>query len=398
MIDLKKFLEQNSIKFINLRFIDLAGKVHGIIYNADKIADQYVLEANTQEEIRLIPDIQTIFCDPFCVQPTAVILCNAVLGSNLCDSRSVAKKAYDYMTSTKIADETKFSFELGFSVFDEAKFKAGPYNAHINLSPVENYLNIRKHNNEHCDFTSAIDPLSDLRSEILLMMIESGINSPLCHKRISPFQGSIQVSSSSFLDSADSIQKSKYVIHNVAHSYGKTATFMPKPIAQGKSNSLCLYQSLLKNNENLFNEDKSESYLHYMGGIIKHIKAINAYSNPTTNSYKKPVNLPNFSLHSEQIKLSFPDSSANPYLCFAAILMAGLDGIQNKINPGNVEKQTAKSLSEALEALDKDRDFLLKGEVFTSEQIDQYIKIKNEEIKEVEAAVHPVEFICYYNI
>ncbi|MDD9331356.1 MAG: type I glutamate--ammonia ligase [Wolbachia sp.] len=371
MIDLRKFLEQNSIKLINLCFTDLIGKMSIVTYNADKINDKYVLEGSIQEEITLIPDLQTIFFDPFCVQPTATILCDIVTPAKpyLHDSRSVAKKAYDYILSTKIANEAQFGFEIRFSVFNEVKFR------------VSSYVNLNDEFNEYYDFTSTVDPLSDLRSEILLMMMESGIEKPLYHKRISPFQGSIRVDSSKFLNSADNIQKAKYVIHNVAHSYGKTATIMPQPIAQGEGNSLCLYHSLLKNNESLFDGDKSEDYLYYIGGIMKHIKAINAYSNPTTNSYKRLIDLPDFSLRSEQIKLSFSDSSANPYLCFSAILMAGFDGIQNKINPDTVQKQTATSLSEALELLDKDREFLLKGKVFTNEQIDQYIKIKHEEIK-----------------
>lgn len=375
MINLIKFLEENSVKFVDFRFTDLTGRVHNLTYSADKIAKEEV-------DIDLVPDLQTIFIDPFCVQATAVVLCTH-------NSRLVAKKAYDYMLSTKIADEILCEFEIGFSIFDEVKFEVSQYGSHVSVTPVENYLNIKKHNCGNFDSTFTIDPLSDLRSEILLMMNETGIENLIYHKKVSPFQGLIRVGSSSFLNCADSIQKSKYVIRNVAHSYGKTATFMSQSVAQ---NSLCLYQSLLKNNENLFK--KSENYSYYMGGIMKHMKAINAYSNPTTNSYRKLIDLPNFSLQS---KLSFANSTANPYLCFAAILMAGLDGIQNKINFNEIEKQTAQSLNEALETLNQDREFLLKGEVFTNEQIDEYIETKHEEIKKIETAIQPAEFLHYYN-
>ncbi|VVC38943.1 Glutamine synthetase/guanido kinase, catalytic domain,Glutamine synthetase, catalytic domain,Glutamine [Cinara cedri] len=374
MSDLVKFLEQNPVNFIDFRFTDLIGKVHSTTYNADRLAEN---------KIDLVPDLQTIFLDPFCVQSTAVVLC-------MHDSRSVAKKAYDYALSTKTVDEVLCSFEIGFSIFDEVQFRVNQYNSHASLSPVENYLSIKKHNHGSFDSNPVIDPLSDLRSEILLMMKESGIENSLYHKKISPFQGLIRVDSSRLLKCADSVQKSKYIIRNVAQSYGKTATFMPKAIAQ---NSLYLHQSLLKNNEDLL--ENPENYLCYMGGIMKHMKAINAYSNPTTNSYSRLIDLPNLFLQS---KLSFPDPTANPYFCFAAILMAGLDGIQNKVNLYEIEKQTARSLIEALEMLSNDREFLLRGDVFTNEQIDNYIEKKCEEIKIIEMAIHPAEFICYYNL
>lgn len=377
MDDLIKFLKENSIKFIEFRFVDFIGKTHSITYNADKID---VL--NDKETA----DLETIFCDPFCVQPTAVILCNR-------ESRLVAKNAYNYMLSTKIANAAQCAFEIGFSIFDEIKLKVNSYDSHVSLSTVKNYLNTKKRDYEYDDSNFATDPLSDLRSEIILMMQESGIDNSFYHKKISSFLSSISVGNDNFLKSADSIQKSKFIIRNVAHSYGKTATFMPNLTVNTEGNGLFLYQSLYKGSENLFN--KPEDYSYYMGGIMKHIKAINAYSNPTTNSYKRLKNLPSLFLKE---KLSFPDPTANTYLCFAAILMAGLDGIQNKIHLDEVEKQASKSLNEALEELDKDRAFLLKGEVFTNKQIDQYIEFKREEIKKIESALNPEEFIHYYNI
>ncbi len=367
MIDLIKFLEQNSVKFIDFRFTGLTGESSSITYNAD---DKVI------NNIELSPDINTIFLDPFCVHSTAVILCDH-------GTRLIAKKAYNHVLSAKIIDNIQSSFKIRFSIFDEVKFNN---NLHIKLSPVQDYLSIKKNNNtEYTNLYSNLDPLSDLRSEILLMMKESSIENSLYHKRISPFQDVIKVEYSNLLESTDNIQKSKHIIRNVAHSYGKTATFMPNPVAQDGRNNLSLSYLLFKDNKNL-----SDIHSHYISGIMKHIKTINAYSNPTVNSYRKPL------IFSSQVNLHFPDAIANPYLCVAAILMAGLDGIHNKTNI--TEAQPAHSLSEALEALDKDREFLLRGDVFTNAQINDYIKIKQEEIKKIEAVIHPMEFLHYYNM
>ncbi|MBV0899470.1 MAG: glutamine synthetase family protein [Wolbachia endosymbiont of Fragariocoptes setiger] len=369
MTELTRFLKENEVKFVDFRFTDLIGKTNSITYNTDKLI---------VEEIQLIPDKQTIFLDPFCVQSTAVILCDK-------GSRSLAKRAQDYMLSTK--NEVLFGFEMNFSIFDEIKFVVKSNHSYIRLSPVEHFLNTHKNIHEDIDSTLAVDPLFDLRSEILLMMRESNIKGSLSHKKISTSQGSILVENSRLLSIVDSIQKSKHIIRNVAHSYGKTATFMPNPLAQSETNSLHIYQSLQKTNENL-RDDENE--LYYMNGIMKHIKAINAFSNPTTNSYKKTIPSP-----TQFTALFFPDSAMNSYLCFAVILMAGLDGIKNKVTSNEVKMPT--SLNEALNALNEDRDFLLQGKVFTNEQIDQYIKIKRDEIKQIESAINPMEFYYYSN-
>ena len=341
MTDVKKFLQENSIKFIDFRFTDLIGNTHSVTYNVNEVDVETNTKISFQEGVELIPDIRTIFCDPFCAQPTAVILCGSE--NTLCDSRSVTRRAYDYLLSTKIASEAKFEFEIGFSILDERE---------INSSD---------------SFISTVDELFDLRSEILLMMMESGVEKPLYHKKVSPGQGLVKVGISSILNSADNIQKSKHIIYNVAHSYGKIATFAPT------QSELCLYHSLLKGNNSVFD------YPCYIGGIIKHIKAINAYGNSAPNSYKKSIELPYFHPQLKQIKIPSSDPLTNPYLYFAAILMAGVDGIQNKIDPNEIGVQPAQSLSEILDSLNTDREFLLKGKVFTDEQIDQYIKTKREE-------------------
>ncbi|WCR53066.1 MAG: Glutamine synthetase [Wolbachia endosymbiont of Ctenocephalides orientis wCori] len=347
MTDIKKFLQENSVKFIDFRFTDLVGHTHSVAYNVNKVNIEAGAKISFQEGVELIPDMQTIFCDPFCAQPTAVMLCSSE-NFHLHDSRSVTKRAYDYLLSTKIVHEAEFGFEIGFSILDEEKLKAN------------------------------VDTLFDLRSETLLMMMEAGIEKPLYHKKISPCQGLVRVSSSSILNGADNIQKSKHIIYSVAHSYGKTATFSSK---QNESNNLCLYHSLSKDNDSLF--EKSEDYSHYIGGIKKHIRAINAYANSTADSYKGSIELPCFLPQFKQIKIPFSDPFANPYLYLAAILMAGLDGIQNKIDPNKIAIQPACSLNEALDSLDRGREFLLKEKVFTNELIDKYIKIKRKEIKKI---------------
>lgn len=355
MTDIKKFLQENFVKFIDFRFTDLVGNTHSVTYNVNEVNIEAGTKISFQEGVELIPDMQTIFCDPFCTQPTAVILCN-FKNCHLHDSRSVTKRAYDYLFSTKIVHEAEFGFEIGFSILDEEELQAS------------------KAKNSNGELISTVDTLFDLRSETLLMMMEAGIEKPLYHKKISPCQGLVGVSSGSILNGADNIQKSKHIIYNIAHSYGKTATFSSK---QNESNNLCLYHSLSKDNDNLFD------YLYYVGGIKKHIKVINAYTNSTVDSYKRSIELPTVLPQLKQIKISFSDPFANPYLYLAAIFMAGLDGIQNKIDPDKVEIYPACSLNGALDSLDKDREFLLKGRVFTNELIDQYIKMKREKIKKI---------------
>lgn len=355
MTDIKKFLQENCVKFVDFRFTDLVGNTHSVTYNVNEVNLKTNTKIRFQEGVELIPDMQTIFCDPFCAQPTAVILCSSE-NFHVHDSRSVTKRAYEYLLSTKIVHEAEFGFEIGFSILDKEE------------------LQVNKAKNSNDGPISSVDTLFDLRSEILLMMTESGIEKPLYHKKVSPCQGLVRVSSSSILNGADNIQKSKHIIYNVAHSYGKTATFSSK---QNESNNLCLYHSLSKDNDNLFD------YSYYVGGIKKHIKVINAYANSTADSYKKSIELPIVLSQLKQIKISFSDPFANPYLYLAAIFMAGLDGIQNKIDPDKVEIYPPCSLNEALDSLDKGREFLLKGRVFTNELIDQYIKIKREEIKKI---------------
>ncbi|WP_333022994.1 glutamine synthetase family protein [Wolbachia endosymbiont of Pentidionis agamae] len=398
MINLKEFIEQNSINFFKFHFTDLFGKFCGIAYDINKINGSIFTDGITyyekelQENIVIAPDINTIFSDPFCAQPTASVLCNVMTCGKreFYDSRSIAKKALDYISFTKTLEKIQFDFEIEFFIFDEIKLKIDPYISHVSFTPVDSSTN-RYNNRKYCKNypLSSLDLIHDIRSEMLSMLGEAGIKSPLCHQKITSSRHSIRVNSDNFFNTADYIQKSKYVIHNVAHSYGKSAIFMPKPLIEEEGCSLHLYCSLLQaNNE-----------MHYMGGIKKHIKAINAFSNPMTNSYKRLMELDDTSYDaSADIKLSFPDPSANPYLFLAAQLMAGIDGIENKIDPKTVtEVKAATSLQEALESLNHDRKFLLKGEVFTDQCIDYYIKMKSEEIKKLNMTTHPVEFLNYYN-
>jgi len=283
-----------------------------------------------------------------------------------------------------------------------------------------------------------VDSMGDLRAEMLSTMAEMGVAVEKHHHEVAPSQNELGIEFSTLLRMADHMQIYKYVVHNVAHSYGKTATFMPKPILEDNGSGMHVHQSIWKNDKPLFAgsgyADLSETALHYIGGIIKHAKAINAFTNPTTNSYKRlvpgyeaPVLLAYSSRNrsascripfvaspkGKRVEVRFPDPSANPYLAFAALLMAGLDGIANKIDPGDAMDKdlydlppeelkdvptVSASLREALAALDADRDFLMKGDVFTSEAIDGYIDLKMEEVTRLRMTTHPVEFDLYYSV
>ncbi|MCH8237576.1 MAG: type I glutamate--ammonia ligase, partial [Proteobacteria bacterium] len=282
-----------------------------------------------------------------------------------------------------------------------------------------------------------VDGMSDLRAEMLTVMDEMGVEIEKHHHEVAPSQNELGIAADTMMKIADGVQIYKYVVHNVAHSYGKTATFMPKPVLDDNGSGMHMHQSIWKDGEPLFAgggyADLSESAFYYIGGIIKHARAINAFANPTTNSYKRLI--PGFeapvllaysarnrsagcripfvtSAAGKRVEVRFPDPTCNPYLGFAAMMMAGLDGIQNKIDPGDaIDKDlydlppeelaevptVCGSLREALDCLDADRDFLKKGDVFTDDTIDAYMELKWEEVYNFEHTPHPVEFMMYYS-
>jgi glutamine synthetase len=390
--------------------------------------------------------------DPFFAQSTLVILCDIVdpvtgEGYNR-DPRSIAKKAEAYMQASGVGDTIYVGPEPEFFVFDDVKFASEPYNTGFKLDSVELPSNMdtdyETGNLGHRPRTKGgyfpvppIDSEQDMRSEMLTVMKEMGVKVEKQHHEVAAAQHELGVMFDEMTINADKVQIYKYVVHQVANAYGKTATFMPKPVFGDNGTGMHVHQSIWKDGVPTFAGDEyaglSETCLFYIGGIIKHAKALNAFTNPTTNSYKRlvpgyeaPVLLAysarnrsascripfGTSPKAKRVEVRFPDPMANPYLAFAAMLMAGLDGIKNKIHPGKpMDKDlydlppkelkkiptVAASLREALDCLNKDRKFLTAGGVFDDDQIDAYIELKMEEVIRYEHTPHPVEFDMYYS-
>jgi len=402
----------------------------------------------------LIPDPETANMDPFMDEPTLFITCDVVepadgKGYNR-DPRSLAKRAETYLKSTGIGDVAYFGPEPEFFIFDSVRW-------HINMSGCSVRIDSEEAawssgnkydsgNTGHRPVVKGgylpvppVDSLQDIRSAMCLALEEMGIGVEVHHHEVATAgQCEIGTNYSTLVKRADWSQILKYVVHNVAHSYGKTATFMPKPIVGDNGSGMHVHQSIWKEGKNLFSGNGyaglSELALYYLGGILKHAKALNAITNPGTNSYKRlvpgfeaPVNLAysasnrsaairiphTSSPKGRRIEVRFPDPMANPYLAFSALMMAGLDGIQNKIHPGDPmdknlydlpPEEAAKvpnvcaSLDEALDCLDKDRDFMIRGGVFSNDMIDAYIQLKMEEVTRLRMTTHPVEFELYYSL
>lgn len=458
-------VKNNNIKFIDFRFCDYNGKWLHISHCADQVGEEELIkgvafdgssvpawkEINESDMI-MMPQLDTAFIDPFCVMPTLVLTCDVIEPKTndgyARDPRFTAKKAEKYLQESGIGDVAYFGPEPEFFVFDDVRFEnkmtGNSYSIDSEEMPqnsnkaLENGNLARRSQVKGAYFDSLpLDSGQDIRSEMVETMRLVGLTPLLHHHEVANGQFEIGFKYSTLTDTADAVQKFKYVIHNVAQSYGKTSTFMPKPIYGDNGSGMHVHQSIWKNGKNLFigkeHANLSELALFYIGGIIKHAKAINAFANSTTNSYKRlvpgyeaPVLLAYSSRNrsasiriphvtnekARRIEARFPDPAGNPYLTFAALLMAGLDGIKNKIHPGDPRNQdlyhlpekelkkiptVARSLREALAALDKDRKFLLEGGVFTDEQIDAYIALKTAEVDRYEQMPHPVEFEMYYN-
>jgi glutamine synthetase len=460
-----ELIKNSSIKFVDFRFSDYRGKWLHISHCADSVTYEEFekgvafdgssvpawKEINESDMI-LMPQLDSAFTDPFSTIPTLVLICDVIeprTGEGYVrDPRNTAKKAEEYLLSTGVGDVAYFGPEPEFFVFDDVRFQSKSQGSFYEIDSEEGpYNSGRVYDNGNLARRSQIkgsyfDPVpldsgQDLRSEMVETLREVGITPLLHHHEVANSQFEIGFKYSTLTLTADNVQKFKYVIHNVAHSYGKTATFMPKPIYGDNGSGMHVHQSIWKNGKNLFTgsgySNLSEMAIYYIGGIIKHAKAINALANPSTNSYKRlvpgyeaPVLLAYSSCNrsasiriphvtnenARRIEARFPDPVANPYLTFAALLMAGLDGIKNKIHPGDSRNQdlyhlpekelrkiptVCKSLRDALTALDKDRGFLLEGEVFSDEQIDAYIDLKTKEVDKYDQMPHPIEFEMYYN-
>ena len=407
-----------------------------------------------ESDMILLPDAVSTVLDPFAEDTTVNIRCDVIEPSTMQgyvrDPRSLGKRAEAYLKSTGIADTAYFGPENEFFVFDDVRFGSEMSGAHYEIDSAEAGWNSKKvypdGNFGHRPGVKGgyfpvppVDSLHDVRSAMCLALEEMGIETEVHHHEVATAgQCEIGVAFNSLVSKADEVQTLKYVVHNVAHGFGKTATFMPKPVVGDNGNGMHVHQSLAKDGKNIFSGDGygglSEEALFYVGGIIKHAKVLNAFTNPTTNSYKRLV--PGFEApvmlaysarnrsasvripyianpKARRIEIRFPDSTANPYFAFSAMLLAGLDGIQNKIHPGDpldkdlydLEPEEAQgiptvchSLDQALDALDKDRDFLKAGGVFTDDLIDGYIALKMEEVTRLRMTTHPVEFEMYYSL
>jgi glutamine synthetase len=461
-----ELIETNSANFIDLRFTDTHGKeqhvsVPALLVDSDFFSEGKMFDGSSiagwkgihNSDMLLMPDPETAVLDPFFEEPTINIRCDVIepmtmRGYERCP-RSLARRAEEYLKSTGIADACYFGPEPEFFVFDSVRWKVGMDGASYSVDSMEAAWNSNRRyedgNKGHRPSikggyfpTPPVDSAQDLRTEMCLIAQEMGLVIEAHHHEVATGnQNEISTRFNTLLKKADEMQILKYVVHNVAHSYGKTATFMPKPLVGDNGSGMHCHQSLFKDGKNIFSGDKyaglSEIALYYIGGIIKHARAINAFANPTTNSYKRLV--PGFeapvmlaysarnrsasirvpyvaSPKARRIEVRFPDPAANPYLSFAAMMLAGIDGIKNKIDPGEpIDKDlydlppeeakdiptVSSSLRQALENLDQDRAFLLVGDVFSNELINSYIELKKKEIIRLQMTTHPIEFEMYYS-
>jgi glutamine synthetase len=469
MSDSQKVLDmikEHDVQYVDLRFTDPRGKWHhtaqhvstvnddffedGIMFDGSSIAGW---KAINESDMTLMPDCSTAVMDPFTAQKQMILFCDiheplTGLPYNR-DPRSVAKKALAYMGSAGIGDTAYFGPEAEFFVFDDVRFENSMNRTFFEIDSDEGPYNSGEimdgGNTGHRPGVKGgyfpvppVDSGTDMRAEMATLMIQMGLDMEKHHHEVAPSQHELGIKFDTLIGSADSMQIYKYVVHMVAHQYQKTATFMPKPVAGDNGSGMHCHQSIWKDGKPMFAgsgyADLSETALYYIGGIVKHARAINAFANASTNSYKRLV--PGFeapvllaysarnrsascripfaeSPNGKRVEVRFPDATANPYLAFTAMLMAGLDGIQNKIHPGDpMDKDlydlppeelsdvptVCGSLRQALESLDADRDFLKKGDVMSDDMINAYIELKEEEVLTFEQAPHPIEYQMYYSV
>jgi glutamine synthetase len=465
--EVQALIKDAEVKFVDFRFTDTIGKEQHVTVPAHTIDDDLFEDGKmfdgssisgwkgiNESDMILMPDPSTAVLDIFTDETTMNLRCTVVepatmQGYDRCP-RSLAQRAEAYLTSTGIADAAYFGPENEFFVFDSVQWRNSIQGASYTIGSEEGAWssenNYEQGNTGHRPGIKGgyfpvppVDSLHDLRSAMCLAIEELGVTTEVHHHEVGTAgQCEIGTKFNTLVRKGDEVQIMKYAVHNVAHAYGKTATFMPKPLVGDNGNGMHVHQSLFKGGKNLFAGDGygglSETALYYIGGVITHARAINAFSNPGTNSYKRLVpgfEAPTILAYSarnrsasiripyianpkgRRIEVRFPDSSANPYLAFAALMMAGLDGIQNKIHPGDAmdkdlydlppeeEKQlklVSFSLSESLDALSADRDFLKAGGVFSDDLIDAYIDLKMGDVTRLRMATHPIEFDMYYSL
>jgi glutamine synthetase len=460
-----KMMKDKDVKYVDVRFTDPRGKLQHLTMDVSQMGEDAWTEglmfdgssiagwkAINESDMVLLPDAATVHMDPFYAQTTMAVFCDILEpGSGEPygrDPRGTAKLAETYLKSTKAGDTIFVGPEAEFFIFDDVKWATSPYNTGFKLDSIELPTNTDRDyetgNMGHRMRTKGgyfpvnpMDSAQDMRSEMLSVMGEMGVTVEKHHHEVASAQHELGMKFNTLTTMADQMQIYKYVIHNVAHSYGKTATFMPKPVFGDNGSGMHCHFSIWKDGKPMMagNQyaDLSEMCLYFIGGVIKHAKALNAFTNPSTNSYKRlvpgyeaPVLLAYSSRNrsascripytsnpkAKRVEVRFPDPMANPYLCFASILMAGLDGITNKIHPGPAMDKNlydlppaelaqvptvCGSLQEAIDSLQKDHDFLLKGNVFSKDQIESYLELKQEEQDRFRMAPHPVEFDMYYS-
>ncbi|MBY6055825.1 type I glutamate--ammonia ligase [Leisingera daeponensis] len=460
-----KTLKDEDVAYVDIRFTDVRGRLQHVTVDVDLVDEDFLEEgfmfdgssiagwkSIENSDMKLMADTTSAYIDPFYAEKTLCIHCSIVEPDTgeayERDPRGTAQKAEAYLKSSGIGDVAYMGPEAEFFLFDDVRFSNTINKVSYEVDATDGSWNtdaeFEMGNMGHRPGlkggyfpVNPTDEAQDLRSEMLSTMKRLGMKVDKHHHEVASCQHELGLIFDSLTKQADELQKYKYVIHNVAHAYGKSATFMPKPIYGDNGSGMHVNMSIWKDGKPLFAGDKyadlSQEALYFIGGILKHAKTLNAFTNPSTNSYKRLI--PGFeapvlraysarnrsgcvripwteSPKAKRVEARFPDPAANPYLCFAALLMAGLDGIKNKIDPGEAMDKNlydlpaeelegiptvCGSLREAMDALAADHDFLLQGDVFTKDQIDGYIELKMEEVHKYEHTPHPVEFGMYYS-
>jgi len=462
-----KMIKENDVKFVDFRFTDTIGKEQHVTVPAHTVEESLFDEGKmfdgssiagwkgiNESDMVMMPEADTAVMDPFSEENTLILRCNILEPETMQgyerDPRSLAGRAIEYLKATGIADTAYFGPEPEFFIFDDVRWSADLSGCSYKIDSDEAVWNTDKvypdGNMGHRPGIKGgyfpvppVDSLHDLRSQMCLAMEDMNVETEVHHHEVATAgQCEIGTKFNKLIEKADEVQTLKYCVMNIAHTYGRTATFMPKPIVGDNGNGMHVHQSLSKDGENIFAGDEyaglSETALYYIGGVMKHARSINAFTNASTNSYKRLV--PGFeapvmlaysarnrsasiripfvsSPKARRIEVRFPDSTGNPYLCFASLMMAGLDGIKNKIHPGDAMDKdlydlpaeeaaaiptVASSLEEALSALNEDREFLKAGGVFTDDLIDAYIDLKMNEVNRLNMTTHPVELDMYYSL
>ena len=465
--NLMNIIADNKVRYVDLRFTDSKGKEQHVtipakLVDSDMLSEGKMFDGSSiagwkginESDMVLMPDPSTAVMDPFCEESTMNLRCDILEPTTMTgydrDPRSVANRAEEYLKSTGIGDTAYFGPEPEFFIFDDVRFGSEMKGSFFRIDDEEAAWNSgTKYDDGNTGHRPGVkggyfpvppvDSSQDLRSSMCTVMEDMGLVIEAHHHEVATCgQNEIACQFNTLVKKADEVQIYKYVVHNVAHANGKTATFMPKPLVGDNGSGMHVHISISKNGENTFAGNKygglSETALYFIGGIIKHARSLNAFTNASTNSYKRLV--PGFeapvmlaysarnrsasirvphvtSEKGRRIEIRFPDPSANPYLAFAALLMAGLDGINNKIHPGDAMDKdlydlpaeeakaiptVSSSLEMALDALDADRSYLSEGGVFSDDMIDAYIAIKRAEVETLNMSTHPVEFEMYYSV